>query len=51
MILGRFPITEIMPSLKLRILLQGKASNEQSINFISIRNGLSQKMIFTAENK
>jgi hypothetical protein len=50
MILGRFPVTENMSSLRLHILLQGKALNEQSINLSATRNGLSHKMTFRAEN-
>lgn len=50
MILGRFPVTENMSSLRLRLLLRGKVPNEKSISLTATRNGLSHKMIFTDEN-
>ena len=44
---GRFPLTDAMTSLGLRIALQGESSEEKNISITATRDGSSQEMLFT----
>ena len=48
-VLGRFPITDAMTSLGLRIALQGEAPEEQQFNITATCDGQSREMAFTSD--
>jgi hypothetical protein len=48
---GRFPVTDTMTSLGLRIALQGEAPEEKNISITATRDGSSQEMTFTPDRQ
>ena len=48
---GRFPVTDAMTSLDLRIVLQGETSEEKNISITATREGSSQEMVFTPDRQ
>ena len=48
---GRFPVTDAMTSLGLRIALQGETPEEKNISITATRDGSSQEVVFTPDRQ